>query len=80
MLPSRRFWYNLGGSVLLIAAQWFIVGIFFVAYLPTFGGQPIDQKITIVVALANAAVAFALQIAMVVVSMMYERPSRQQEW
>ena len=63
MVTTRRFWYNLTGGVVAMAGQFFIMGIFFVGYMPTFGKQPIDQQITIVVSLATAAVFFAGEIA-----------------
>ena len=79
MLPARRFWYNITGAVVVYALQFFVVGIFFVGYMPTFGAQPIDQKITIVVALVTGSVFFAAEIAMIVASIRYERPSQQRE-
>ncbi len=79
MLTARRFWYNLSGTVLAVGMQFFIVGLFFVGYMPTIGRQPIDQQITIVGALVSAAAAFAVEIAVIVSSIMYERPSQQRE-
>jgi len=80
MLPARHFYANLAAAILAIGMQWFIMGIFFLGYMPTFGTQPIDQQITIVVALITASIFFVGEVAMLVVSIRYERPSRQQEW
>ncbi len=79
MLPARRFWSNLSAAVLSLGMQFFIMFIFFAGYVPTYGTQPFDIQFTIVVSLITGAVYFAGEIAMIVVSIRYERPSRQRE-
>ena len=77
MVTARRFWYNLIGATVVVLMQYVVLYLFFVGYMPTFGTQPIDQKITIVVALLTAAVFFVGEIAVIVSSIRYERPSQQ---
>jgi len=80
MVTTRRFWYNLIGATLAMLGQFLVMGIFFVGYMPTFGTQSIDQKITIVVSLATAGIFFVGEIAVIMSSIMYERGSRQEGW
>jgi L-cystine uptake protein TcyP (sodium:dicarboxylate symporter family) len=79
MVTARRFWYNLFGATVVVLMQFVVLGLFFRGYMPTFANQPIDQKITIVVSLVTAAVFFVGEIAVIVSSIRYERPSRQRQ-
>ena len=79
MLTAKRFWYNLTGAVLGVVVQVYIMSIYATGYLPKFGEQSTDSQIEIVIGLATYAVFFAAEIAMIVASIMYERPSQQRE-
>src|SRR5262245_53835362 len=79
MLPARRFWSNITSAFMVVGFEFLFMGLFLVGYMPTFAKQAIDQQITIVASLITATVFFAAQIAMIVASVIYERPGAQQE-
>ncbi len=79
MLTAGRFWSNLTAGIVVVGWQFVLMGIFFVAYMPNFGSQKIDQQITIIAALITATLFFMAEVAVIVASIMYERPSQQRE-
>ena len=76
MITSRRFWYNLTAGILAVGWQFVCMGIFFVGYMPTLAQQKIDQQVTIIASLVMFVVFFAAEVAVIVASIVYERPSQ----